>query len=63
MHDYGVLAVDMETCELYTLAAKYGVRALTIMTVSDSFVTYEVCSAEERQTAFNDMIQLALEIV
>lgn len=63
MHDYGVLAVDMETCELYTLAAKYGVRALTIMTVSDSFVTHEVCSAEERQTAFNDMIQLALEIV
>lgn len=62
MHDYGVLAVDMETCELYTLAAKYGVRALTIMTVSDSFVTHEVCSAEERQTAFNDMIRLALEL-
>lgn len=63
MHDYGVLAVDMETCELYTLAAKYGVRALTIMTVSDSFVTHEVCSSEERQTAFHDMIELALEIV
>ena len=63
MHDYGVLAVDMETCELYTLAAQYGVSALTIMTVSDSFVTHEICSAEERQTAFNDMIRLALEII
>lgn len=38
-------------------------RALTIMTVSDSFVTHEVCSVEARQTAFHDMIQLTLEII
>lgn len=63
MHDHGVLAVDMETCELYTLAAKYGVSSLTVMTVSDSFVTKQACSAEERQTAFNAMMELALEVI
>ena len=59
---YGVAAVDMETCELYTLAAKYGVDALTMLTVSDNLLTGEKCTAEERQTTFNDMIRVALEI-
>lgn len=60
---YGVAAVDMETCELYTLAAKYGVEALTMLTVSDNLLTGEKCTAEERQNSFNDMIQVALEII
>ena len=60
---YGIAAVDMETCELYTLAAKYGAEALTMLTVSDHLVTGERCTAEERQTSFKDMIQVALEIV
>lgn len=60
---YGVAAVDMETCELYTLAAKHGVDALTMLTVSDHLLTGEKCTAEERQTTFNDMIKVALEIV
>lgn len=60
---YGITAVDMETCELYTLAAKYGTQALTMLTVSDHLVTGEKCTAEERQTAFEDMIKIALEII
>lgn len=59
---YGVAAVDMETCELYTLAAKHHAEALTMLTVSDHLVTGEKCTAQERQTSFNDMITIALEI-
>lgn len=58
--DYGVLAVEMETTALYTLAAKYGVRALTILTVSDHVFTGEETTAQERQTTFDDMIKIAL---
>lgn len=63
MRDYGVMAVEMETAELYTLAAKHGVSALTLLTVSDSLVTNEQTTAEERQTTFNEMIKIALEII
>ncbi|MFB9757766.1 purine-nucleoside phosphorylase [Ectobacillus funiculus] len=59
--DYGVLAVEMETTALYTLAAKYGVNALSVLTVSDHIFTGEETTAEERQTTFNDMITIALE--
>ena len=59
--DYGVLAVEMEAAGLYTLAAKYGVRALTILTISDHLVTHEVTSAEERQVTFNGMVEVALD--
>ena len=59
--DYGVLAVEMETSALYTLAAKYGRRALTLATVSDHLLTGEETSAEERQQTFSDMVALALE--
>ncbi|WP_033541465.1 purine-nucleoside phosphorylase [Planococcus sp. CAU13] len=58
---YGVLAVEMETSALYTLAAKFGAQALSILTVSDHLLTGEVTTAEERQTTFNDMIIVALE--
>ena len=58
---YGVLAVEMETSALYTLAAKYGRQALTILTVSDHIITGEATSAEERQLTFNDMMVIALE--
>ncbi|RYM05086.1 purine-nucleoside phosphorylase [Sporolactobacillus sp. THM7-7] len=58
---YGVLAVEMETTALYTLAAKYGARALTILTVSDHIFTGEETTAEERQNTFDDMIRIALE--
>ena len=59
--DYGVLAVEMETTALYTIAAKHNVDALTVLTVSDHIFTGEETSAQERQTTFNDMIRIALD--
>lgn len=63
---YGVLAVEMETTELYTQAAYYWrkqVQALTILTVSDSLVTGHHLSAEEREKTFTDMVKIIMEIV
>ncbi len=59
--DYGVLAVEMETTALYTLATKYGVNALSVLTVSDHIFTGEETTSEERQTTFNEMIEIALD--
>ena len=59
--EYGVLGIEMEAAALYTLAAKFGRRALGIMTVSDHLITKEVTSAEERQTTFSEMITIALD--
>lgn len=59
--DYGIMAVEMETAALYVLAAKYKAQALGLFTVSDHLVTKEACTAEERQTSFDDMIRIALE--
>ena len=58
----GVLAVEMESAALYMNAARAGKNALCICTVSDSLVTHEECSAEERQRTFTQMMRLALEI-
>jgi purine-nucleoside phosphorylase len=58
---FGVLAVEMETAELYTLAAKYNREALSILTISDSMVTHETTSSEERQNTFTRMMEIALE--
>ena len=58
----GVLAVEMETAALYMNAARTGKNALTICTISDSLVTGEVTTSEERQTSFADMMKVALEI-
>lgn len=60
---FGLLCVEMETAALYTLAAKFGVKALSILTISDSLVTGEATSAEERQKTFGEMVELALEVV
>ena len=57
---YGVLCVEMETAGLYTIAAKYNIKALTILTISDSLVTDEKLSAHDRETTFKDMVQIAL---
>ena len=57
----GVLAVEMEAAALYMNAARAGKRALAICTVSDSLITGEATTAEERQNSFTDMIRLALE--
>lgn len=58
---YGILALEMETTALYTLAAKFGVRALSILTVSDHVLTGEETSSEERQTTFGEMVEIALD--
>ena len=58
--DYGVLCVEMETNGLYTVAAKYKVNALSILTISDSLVTGERTTSEEREQTFKEMIEIAL---
>jgi len=60
---YGVLGIEMEAAELYTLAAKFGRKALAILTVSDHIVTGETTTAEERQVTFKNMMKIALETV
>jgi purine-nucleoside phosphorylase len=51
----------MEAAGLYTVAAKHGVKALTVLTISDHLVTHEETTAEERQVTFNAMIEVALD--
>jgi purine-nucleoside phosphorylase len=58
---FGCLAVEMECAELYTLAAKYDREALGIMTVSDSLLTGESTSSEDRQNTFTRMMEVALD--
>ncbi len=60
--EYGALVVEMETTGLYTLAAKYKVDALSILTVSDSLVTGAKASAEEREKKYTAMAEIAMEI-
>jgi purine-nucleoside phosphorylase len=58
---HGVLAVEMEAAELYTVAARYGVRALAVLTISDHLLTGEALPSEDRQSSFSDMVEIALE--
>ncbi|MBT8303355.1 MAG: purine-nucleoside phosphorylase [Bacteroidia bacterium] len=58
--DFGVLCVEMETAGLYTIAAKFNVKALSILTVSDSLVTKERTSADDRESTFRTMVEIAL---
>jgi len=60
---YGVLGVEMEGAALYTLAAKYGVQALVIATVSDSPFDSKELTATERERSLDDMISIALETI
>ncbi len=57
---HGVLAVEMEASALYTLAARFGRRALAICTVSDHLVTGDQTTAEEREKTFGTMVEIAL---
>ncbi|HEY0207592.1 purine-nucleoside phosphorylase [Acerihabitans sp.] len=63
MEKYGVLGVEMEAAGIYGVAAEFGARALAICTVSDHIRTGEALSAADRQTSFNEMIEIALESV
>jgi len=61
MAKYDILGVEMESAGLYPLAAEHGVEALAVCTVSDNIRTREHLSSAERETSFDDMIELALE--
>lgn len=58
----GVLAIEMEAAALYMNAARAGANAVCILTVSDSLVSREATTAEERQTSFTNMMEIALEL-
>ncbi len=57
---FGILCVEMEAAGLYTIAAKYRVKALAILTISDSLVSGETTTSEEREGSFSKMIEIAL---
>ena len=61
MQRHGVLCVEMETAELYTLAARHGRRALAVLTISDHLLTGEALPSDQRETSFADMVHIALE--
>lgn len=61
MTRHGILGVEMEAAELYTLAARHGRRALAVLTVSDHLQTGEALPAEDREKSFGDMVEIALE--
>ena len=61
MTRHGILGVEMEAAELYTLAARYGRRALAVLTVSDHLQTGEALPSDQREKSFGDMVQIALE--
>ncbi len=59
---YGSLAVEMESAGLYTIAARYGAEALSILTVSDSLVHHQETTPDERQNSFTNMMRIALDL-
>ena len=61
--EYGVKGIEMESAELFTLAAQYKRHAMAIMTVSDHILKGGETTAEERQTTFTNMMKIALETI
>lgn len=57
---HGCLAVEMETAELYTVAARYSARALAILTISDHLQTHDALPSEDREQSFAEMVEIAL---
>ncbi len=62
MEKFNVLGVDMEAAGIYGLAAEFGARALAICAVSDHIASGERLNAQERESGFTQMIELALEV-
>lgn len=63
LESYGIKALDMETAELYILAQKNGVKALSMLSVSDHITSKRFIAPEERVSAFAQMIELALDTI
>jgi purine-nucleoside phosphorylase len=61
--DYGVLAVEMESAAIYTIAARYKARALTVLTVSDHLKRDEKMTSAERETGFRNMVEIGLDTI
>ncbi len=61
MRRHGILAVEMETAELYILAARHNARALSVLTVSDHLLRHEALPSTEREQSFGAMVRIALE--
>jgi purine-nucleoside phosphorylase len=59
---HGVIGVEMEAAALYTLAARFGVKALTICTMTDCLITKDEIDAEARQSSLKEMVELALDV-
>ncbi|MFC7530335.1 purine-nucleoside phosphorylase [Actinoplanes sp. GCM10030250] len=59
--DYGVLAVEMESAAIYTIAARYGAKALTILTVSDHIKRGEAMDSAQREQGFSNMVRIGLD--
>tara|TARA_Y100000815_G_scaffold194943_1_gene178471 strand:+ start:132 stop:836 length:705 start_codon:yes stop_codon:yes gene_type:complete len=57
---HGILGVEMEAAELYTLALRHNCRALAVLTVSDHLLTGEALPSEDRERSFGDMVEIAL---
>ena len=60
--DHGVLGVEMEAAVLYTLAARFGVKALAICTMTDCLITHQEIDADARQSSLTEMVELALDV-
>ncbi len=60
MTRHGILCVEMETAELYTVAARHGARALSVLTISDHLQTREELPPEDRERSFGAMVEIAL---
>jgi purine-nucleoside phosphorylase, family 1 (deoD) len=58
----GIVAVEMEAAALYMNAARAGANALCLLTISDSLVSHEETTSEERQNTFTQMMEIALEL-
>ena len=58
---HNCLCVEMEAAELYTLAARHGVRAMAILTISDHILTHEALPSDQRERSFGDMVEIALQ--
>ena len=57
---HGILGVEMEAAELYNLAHRHKRRALAVLTVSDHLITHEALPAQDRESSFGEMIEIAL---
>lgn len=59
----GILALEMESAALYANAARAGKKALALFTVSDNLIEAKAATAEQRQQAFTDMMEVAFSLV